>query len=88
MRANPFVSRGVDGHRRELIDRNSREVVYIINERIYHLYLRGRAVLLQHTYRVNGSSGDSPLDFAEPRPVAVRGGSASLDVIKSSFVYA
>lgn len=78
----------VDGHRRELIDRNSREVVYIINERIYHLYLRELAVLLQRTYCMNGSSGDSPLDPAEPRPVAVRGGSASLDVIKSSFVYA
>jgi len=82
----PFVSR--DGHWRELIDRNSREVVYIINERIYHLYLRKLAVLLQRTYCVNGSSGDSPLDPAEPRPVAIRGGSASLDVIKSSFVYA
>lgn len=55
-----------DGHWRELIDRNSREVVYIINERIYHLYLRELIVLLQPTYCMNGSSGDSPLDPAEP----------------------
>lgn len=42
-----FLSRA-DGHWWELIDRNSREVVYIINERIYHLYLRQLVVLLQH----------------------------------------